>query len=205
MTNKRTKALMYSMSAAMAAGALLTCPRPAAAQEGDDYYQSKSWLPFTTNGYVGAGVGRARYKGDCTPLLTCDDRDTTWKAYVGGRVYNIVGVELSYLDLGNVDRNGGSASAKVADASLILNAPLGRFFGVFARGGGGYAWTRTSSAIPGFDTGRRSDFDWGYGAGVNVNFTRNWTLRGEWQRQQVRFTNEREDIDLWTAGLNYRF
>lgn len=89
--------------------------------------------------------------------------------------------------------------------SLILNAPLGRFVGVFARGGGGYAWTRTNSDVPGVDTGRERDFNWGYRAGVNLNLSRNWTVRGEWQRQQVKFTTGRTDLDMWAAGAAYKF
>lgn len=191
----------------LAVAGLFALPPAAFAQEnGDAFYDGKSWLPFTTNGYIGAGVGQSKFPGSsCVPLLTCDQHDTALKAYIGGRVYNIVGIELSYLDFGRIDRNGGSARANVANASLILNAPLGRYVGVFARGGGGYAWTRTRSDLPGVDTGNRHNFDWGYGAGVNVNLNRHWTLRGEWERQQVHFTTGREDLDMWTAGANYKF
>lgn len=186
--------------------ALMAVPLASLAQEDPDaYYQGKSWLPFTTNGYVGFGVGQSKFPDNCLPLLACDQHDTALKAYLGGRLYNILGIEISYLDFGRIDRNGGSARANAATANLVLNAPLGRYVGVFAKGGGGYAWTRTRSDVPGVDAGNRHNFDWGYGAGVNVNLTRHWTLRGEWERQQVHFTTGREDLDMWTAGANYKF
>jgi opacity protein-like surface antigen len=159
----------------------------------------------TTTSYIGAGVGRSHDSADaCLPLLECETHDTALKAYAGSRVNDIVGLELSYVDFGQVHRNDGTARAVGADLSLILNAPISQWFSVFAKGGGMYAWTHTDSnlAVP---TGADRGSNWGFGGGLTASFTPNWALRGDWERHRIPFVTGTEQVDLWTAGVRYRF
>jgi len=159
----------------------------------------------TTTGYAGAGVGQSQYSTDaCLPLLECETHATGFKAYAGSRVNDIVGLELSYVDFGQVHRNDGTARAVGADLSLILNAPIGQWFSVFAKGGGMYAWTRTDSDLEA-PTGSDRGSNWGFGGGVTASLSQNWALRGEWERHRIPFVSGTERVDLWTAGVRYKF
>jgi opacity protein-like surface antigen len=161
---------------------------------------------FNHTGYFGVGVGQSKYSSDsCAALLECETQDSAYKIYVGGRAYNILGLELAFLDFGRVHRNDGSARAQAGDLSLVLNAPLGDYFAVFAKGGGTYAWTRTRSDVPLVATGNDEGFDWGFGGGVSANFSPNWAVRAEWERHRLPFAGVSERVDMWSAGLRYKF
>jgi len=188
---------------------LLVVGIPAAAMAqtatGDTSSSSSSWLPFTTDGYVGVGAGQSHYAKDCAPLLECNGDDVAYKAYVGGRLWNILGLEAAYVNMGQVERNAGTASAQGVDLNLVANIPLSRYFGVFGEGGPSYLWTRTHSALPLYPTGRDDDFNWDWGGGVDANVTSHFTVRAEWQQHHASFTDGGEKLDMWTGGVNYRF
>lgn len=65
-----------------------------------------SWIPFTTHGYVGASVGESRFDIDCPSGFSCDRKGTGFKVFTGGRFHDIVGLELSLLEMGEADRAG---------------------------------------------------------------------------------------------------
>ena len=197
--------MLRTKSCLLAAAAALAMPFAAGAQAPAED-GSASWLPFTTSGYVGAGVGQSNFRGDCTAVFQCDDHDTAFRVYTGGRIQSIIGLEVAYVDWGGVTRNDGSERAHGANASLVLAAPLGKYFSVFARGGTTYAWTHTRSDLPFVATGSESGFGLAYGAGAELNASPHWSFRGDWGRDRLRFAgDERRDVDVWTAGVSYRF
>ena len=40
---------------------------------------------------------------------------------------------------------------------------------------------------------------------MNLNFTPNWAVDPRWERHRMDFAGGGENLDLWSAGLNYRF
>jgi opacity protein-like surface antigen len=48
-------------------------------------------------------------------------------------------------------------------------------------------------------------FDWGYGGGAAIHVTQSWALRGEWERHRLPFVGGSQNVDLWTAGIQYKF
>jgi hypothetical protein len=66
-----------------------------------------SIIPFTTHGYVGASLGESKYDINCASGFSCDRKGTGFKIFTGGRVRDIIGLEVSVLEMGKAVRAGG--------------------------------------------------------------------------------------------------
>ena len=170
-----------------------------------DATQKRSWLPLTSNGYVGISGGQVNYDLNCVSGYSCDDTTTGFKLFTGGKLWNVVGLELSYLELGKGHRAGGDIRARGIDLSLIGNLPINQGFSVFGKVGSTYGWTRTSASAPGISSGKERGFGLSYGAGLNYDFASNWGVRAEWERHRFDFVGANKDTDLFSVGVTYRF
>ena len=170
-------------------------------------YQQDFW------NYIGATVGSSDYDVDCVAGFSCDRRDVGFKVFAGGKLYNVLGLELGYVHLGSGDIAGGHTTAHGANLSLVLGIPFYDRFGVNAKVGTTYGWTRTNVAVDCASFGgcgyeRRNESGWGlsYGLGATYAFTRNTELRIDWDRYRFDFAGSGgSDVDLVSAGLNFRF
>ena len=81
--------------------------------QGNAYDSSRpSWIPYTNNGYIGLNVGRSNYGTGCGGFaLRCQDSSTSGHLHLGGYFNPYLGLELGYLDMGNIDRAGGRTDA----------------------------------------------------------------------------------------------
>ena len=158
-------------------------------------------------GYVGASAGESKFDNNCgrTDIFACDQRDTAWKVYAGGKTGDIVGLEAGYTDFGRVQASGGETRAWAATLALTAGVPIDRF-SVFGKLGGLYGRTNVS-ADPStlFDTGHKSGWGWTYGVGGTFAFTQNIALRVDWDRYRMDFVGGRQDMDMASAGLQFRF
>ena len=156
---------------------------------------------------LGVGVGASKFHSDCAGNFTCDNRDTAWKVFAGGRFNRYFGMEFGYNDFGKVDQNGGRTKAFAANLSLVAALPIGDRFDVFAKGGGAYGRTDVSSdASLGLAGGTKSNFEGTYGVGASYAITRNWMVRADWDRFNLDFVGQgKHDVDTATASLQYRF
>ncbi len=179
-----------------------TTPLQRASSDADNRY---SLIPFTTHGYVGASIGESKYDIDCASGFSCDRKGTGFKIFTGGRFHDIVGLELSVLDMGKASRAGGDTWARGLNLSAIGNLPINDRFSVFGRLGGTYGWTKTESSSTSLQSGKDQGIGLGYGGGINFNLSANWGLRAEWERHRFEFINTKDDIDLFTIGFNYKF
>ena len=166
---------------------------------------AQSWIPFTTNGYVGISAGRVSYDLNCVPGFSCDDTGTGFKLFTGGKLWNVVGLEFSYFEFGKVDNAGGTTRARGIDLSLVGNLPLTERFSLFGKVGSTYAQTRVSASAPSVAFGKERGFGLSYGAGLNYDFATNWGVRAEWERHRLDFIGSNKDVDLVSVGVNYRF
>lgn len=163
----------------------------------------QSWLPYTSYGYVGGAIGRSDYEQDSC-LLFCDDRATGFKVFTGGQVNQWFGVELAYVNLGEVDRNGGDIRAQGLNLNLVGTVPLGSQFKVFGKLGTIYGYTRTR-APAGQPAGHEDSFRLAYGLGVQADINRNWAVRGDWDRYRFEYPGRKDDADLYSIGVVYKF
>lgn len=207
--------------------------------------------------YIGAGAGLSIYQDwmsqdDITSLKNdfasslgivnfngsesaeSEDRTAGFKFFGGYRFNENVAVELSYVDMGEVDANS-SASGTFYDASnnaydgdvfasskasvdaftldAILSYPIASFAELFAKGGVYTADTtlelnaNTSLTTVSFNDSI-TDNSTGLHIGVGANFrvTDAFGLRAEWERlDNVEANNGESDVDLFSASVIYSF
>jgi opacity protein-like surface antigen len=168
-----------------------------------------SFVPYTTQGYIGLNVGRPDWNLGCADplgLYKCDDPSSRTDLYTGGLINEWLGAEIGYTNEGSYDRAGGRARAEGIKANLVVRVPMGAF-NVFAKGGTIYGRTKVSAAaLSGVPTGKDSGWGVSWGAGVGYDFTPNVGAVLEWSRNEYRFKGVgREDVDSTNLGLVYRF
>lgn len=165
----------------------------------------QSWIPGTSYGYVGAGVGQSNFDINCAPGFSCDDTDTGFKIFTGGKFSRVFGIEAAYVNLGKANANGGGSKAQGFNVSLIGNLPIGDMFNVYAKVGGIYGWTDSSASAPGVGTGDRHGLNPSYGAGVQFDLTRNWAVQGDWDHYRFDYADRNDDVQLYSLNLVYKF
>lgn len=204
--------MKFAKTCSAAAGALaLAAALPSFAQDygrwddADGASRPRSFIPYTSYGYVGANVGQSDYElGGCAPGTSCEGQDTGFKIYTGGQINRIFGVELSYVDLGTVGRNNGDTWARGVNIGALANLPIGPV-NVFGKVGGIFAWTNSSSPVAGAPNGKERDFNISYGAGLQYDFNRSWAVRADWDVYRVQFVDGRDHVSLYSIGAVYKY
>jgi OOP family OmpA-OmpF porin len=193
----RNKSIVVVLGLAAAALAL-----PAAAQ---------MRMPSMSSAYVGGSIGQSKFKIECDPGFTCDDKDTAFRLFGGFKFSPNISAELGYADLGKSKISGFGVSAELKatawDLSALLAWPVSNEFSIFGRLGGYRSEAKFGGAASGSKTG--TGVTWGLGAQYDV--TRNLGVRGEWQRyskvkaQETGGTEDKGDIDALSVGVVWRF
>jgi len=180
----------------------------------------------------GAGLGAVNFDG----TQSADSEDTAfgYKLFGGYSFYKNFAVELSYIDMGEVEANSRSSGTfyDAADNSLDgdlyataranvnaftldikLDIPITSFAVVMIKGGAYSADTELNITAGGSispenysssKTERSTDIH--YGLGINFRITDNIGLRAEWERlDNVEANGGKNDVDLLSAGLVYGF
>jgi OOP family OmpA-OmpF porin len=158
-------------------------------------------------GYAGVQGGQSKFRADCGRIFDCDRKDSAWRVYGGGNFNSAIGLELGYTDFGRMRSFGGDTEARAADLSLTAGLPLfGDRFSIFAKGGGAYSRTEVSASPTAFvSTGSKSGWGTKWGVGAALAFTRNLQARVDWDRYKLDFANGDRDVDLLSAGIQFRF
>jgi OOP family OmpA-OmpF porin len=163
----------------------------------------KSWLPFTSSGYWGFNLGTPDYEKNCQPGFSCSDPDVGGKIYTGGQFNKWLGMELGYVNFGELERNGGDTKAHGVNLSVVGTVPMGTVVSAFAKVGTTYGWTKTEGVIG--RTGKADDFGLSYGAGLGFNLSAQTQLLVEWDRHNLKFADRDSDVDMYSVGLKFRF
>ncbi|HYC38786.1 MAG TPA: outer membrane beta-barrel protein [Usitatibacter sp.] len=161
-------------------------------------------------GYIGASAGESKFRSDCNRTITqfeCDRKDTGFKIYSGGKINEIIGLEVGYTDFGRIRAGASEVEAWAIPLTLTVGVPIGERFNVFAKGGGLYARTDVRVDIDDSISARRDRDGWGwtYGAGATFAITPNIQVRADWDRHKLDFVGGRRDVDMLSAGLQFRF
>ncbi|HVY07932.1 MAG TPA: outer membrane beta-barrel protein [Burkholderiales bacterium] len=164
----------------------------------------KSWIPGTSYGYVGIGVGPSDYELSCGPAFGCDETAVGLKVFTGGKFSRYLGVEAQYVFLGKGEANGGDTKAQGIDLSLVAGVPIGESFNIFGKVGGIYGWTRTSAVAPAA-SGNESGFNLSYGAGASYDINRNWAVQGDWDHYRFDYNDRNADAQLYSVSIVYKF
>ena len=169
--------------------------------------QSASWVPYTTNGYVGLNMGWPEYKLPCSAAFGCDDPDASFHIYTGGSYNELFGIEFGYLYMGKADRQGGTTRGHGLNLSLVGALPVAQSLKLFGKVGTTYGRTSVSadpaSAEP---VGDEDGFGWSYGFGASYDLTPQWSLLAQWDRHEMKFAGRgRQDVDAASLGVKFKF
>jgi len=177
---------------------------------GGAFAQEPTHVPWQGDfwGSLGVSGGESKFRNDChdADVFHCDHRDSAWKAYATGQFNRNLGLEFGYTDFGKVAASGGDTKAWAANISLIAGVPIGARWDIFAKGGGIYGRTDVS-ADPStlFDTGHKSGWGYTYGVGASFAITPQWAIRADWDRYNLDFVGGSKDVDMASAGVQFRF
>ena len=164
--------------------------------------------------FVGLSAGTSRSDIDCTGALTCDRSGTAWKLYGGQMFHPNFGAQAEIVRLGRVRFSGSLADSTVARGEL-KGEGIGLYGLAVAREGiwsvfgkAGLLTSRMSGTVRVADLGtsqRETHTHFGWGAGVGVDWTKNFGARLEYERLRSRLQGESVDVDQVTAGIVARF
>lgn len=168
-------------------------------------------------GYIGASIGQSDFKIDCTGLTSCDKKDTAYKLYGGYMVLPYLGVEAGWTELGKATGSGVfdfdttpiSGTGELKSRGFFLAGIAAAQFGeasVFGKLGVASLKTKlTISALGASDSESKTSTNLYYGLGAGYEFTKNFGARIEWERFRIKYVDEKDDVDLLSAGVVYRF
>ena len=167
---------------------------------------SSGWAPGGGRTAIGLNVGRSNFHAPCGTVYACDDSDRYWTLYGRTMVTDYWGSEVAYLDMGQMDRGGGTTRARGLNVSLIGRVPIAPSFGAFGKLGAMYGRTRTTTAA-GADiaSGKDNGFGLTLGAGLSWDLTPQVSAVLEWDRYNFHFQGGRDAVTAASLGLQYRF
>jgi len=149
--------------------------------------------------YVGASVGNTRYRGPDIGGLSTDRTSNGGKIYGGFGFTPNIAVEAGYADVGKASSAADSLRGHGVFVDLVGSVPIGQSFSALARVGMFNGHTSAGSGAS--DSGT----DAKYGLGLQYDFTKQAGLRGEWERYRFKAFGEKENADMYSIGLNYKF
>ncbi len=194
---------------------------------------SSSALADDSGWYVGANVGQSEAKIDdaritsgllagglTTTSIAEDESDLGYKLFGGYQFTRYVALEAGYFDLGKFNFTAttvplGSLSGSIKVKGLNVDAvgllPIGDRFSAFGRVGVIYADANDSfsgsgsvNVLDSSPSERATNYK--FGLGLQYDFTASLGMRAEAERYRIDDAIGNEgDIDLYSAGLVYRF
>jgi OOP family OmpA-OmpF porin len=184
--------------------AALACLSFALGAQAQSSRTGSSMIPYTTSSYIGLNVGSSDYHAGCAPGLSCDDTETAAKIFVGGMFNDMVGLELGYVHLGEVDRNGGVVRAHGVNISLVGQVPMSSPVLLVGRVGTIYGRTKNESTAPGY-SGTGTAWKPAWGVGVGYRFNPQWAVMLDWDQYRFDFPNGSDRVDSLTLGVRASF
>jgi OOP family OmpA-OmpF porin len=173
-------------------------------------------------GYVGASAGGSQFRRACDGVpVSCDDKDTAARVFVGSQFGRGGALELGYADLGKAQASGVVSGASVrADAKVtawdvvaVALHPVSERLSLLGKLGLYQAETKVSgsAALAGFSASASAgDSNTGltFGLGAMYDFTRHIAARAEWQRYHGvggENTGGRSNVDFFSIGALVKF
>lgn len=161
---------------------------------------------------VGLDLGRVEAKKFCNNITKCDNADNTAKAHVGFQFNPNLGVEVGYVSFGTIFKNNDSAAAATQKASAYTASAVGTInftdmVGIYGRAGAARYDTKNSGTVSGVPVKDEDGVSPFFGAGVKVNLTDNFAIRGEYQLYSdiSKLDGKKDDLQALFAGVVFSF
>ena len=172
-------------------------------------------------GFIGGSIGQSDIDDEITSGLingsqSVDGKDTAWKIFGGVMFNRHFGLEVAYVDLGELSYSGtftdafgtapvtgGKVEVWGFNISAIGALPVTEQFSVFGKLGL-FFWEAEANDTTGGRPFSATDdgADLSFGVGLSFNFTRNLGVRAEWEM----FDKVSDaDASLISVGLFWRF
>lgn len=160
-----------------------------------------------------------------TATSTLSENDTGFKLFAGYQFNKNLAVEGGYVDLGKpIELNSvvtvpvaGTVNATIKNSGWNLDVvgilPINDAFSAFAKVGLYYSKTTADISAAGGGgaaaySASASETNPKFGLGANYAFTKNVSVRAEWERYKnlgdTNTTGE-GDVDLWSIGVAFKF
>jgi OOP family OmpA-OmpF porin len=199
----------FKFSSLVLATAALTLGASAQAQSTSSSGGLGGFQMYTPGtGYVGISAGRSYFDlGSGIGAFNTDDKGSAYSIY-GGSFFNPnFGLELAYIDFGDISRGGGTSEAYGANLSLVGRIPVGQAFSLTGRLGSTYGRTEVSSvAASGITAGKESGFGFSYGIGAEYAFNQNLSAVVRYDEHDLKYIGSgRDSVGVASIGLKYRF
>ncbi|HZE60270.1 MAG TPA: porin family protein [Burkholderiales bacterium] len=189
------KAIKFLLPGAIAGAISLAAPALA---------QDSTASTIASHIYVGANAGQGHWRSICANSASCDDTASTLGVFAGYQINRIFSVEGAFRNYGEskspsatIKGKGWEASGLAAwpiVGSLSVYGRLGMYRGVL-KGDGTLTGTKESTNGP------------TYGAGLQIEVSKNVALRGEWQGYSGLggSTLPKGDLNVVTVGALWQF
>jgi OmpA-OmpF porin, OOP family len=165
--------------------------------------------------YLGLAAGGSKFEIDCSGTTRCDKTSGAYKLIGGVQASENLAIEMAYHVQGTsrfegVDASAGAITGEYRGRGLglfgVVMAPYGRRFGLFGKLGvvnAKVTLEAQSSAGEASRSERHTNVAWGVGAGYDL--TDSVSARVEFERARVKFLGARNDVDMVTLAVLYRF
>ncbi len=165
--------------------------------------------PAAGRSFLDLSVGHSSYGTSCGSVagMTCSRGTTSYSLTGGNMLTENLGVQLTAMNLGKVDRAGGSVIARGVNLSAVGRLPLAGSFAVEAKVGPTYGVTRVSAPeVAGIPSGRDSGFGLGYGVALQADVARGLHGSIGWEQHDFHFVGQgRSEVRNVTLALGYTF
>lgn len=194
-TTFRKSLLTMGLISAFTAGTALAADTPQAFEynksSATNYVASRTTSGdlFSKGYYVGGSIGQSEATSYCDGASGCEDNDTAWKVFGGMQVMDMLSVEGSYLNLGDIRKDGQNSDVSAFAAYGVGTLPVTQKFDVFAKLGGA-RWTSENT------DGKETGFGIAYGLGAKMMLNPTTKLRAEWETIKGVETSKSEESDV---------
>lgn len=138
--------------------------------------------------YAGAEYGLGRVNDS-----DFEDEDSAVKIFVGGKFNPYIGLEGAYNDFGKSENNGNSSEVTGSTLALMGIWPVSDNFELFVKGG--QLWWRDKINVLAFEDTVTGNENF-YGLGANFYVNEMWSVRAEWERYEVKLTDDEVGVDI---------
>lgn len=169
--------------------------------------EGTSWLPFTSRGYVGVGVGRSDFHSDCGAAgFPCRAARPSLHLYTGGMFGDVLGLEAGYRFLGRAERGGGRTEVQALGLSLVGRLPVGPL-SLFAKAGVAYGRSQVSASTASLlATGSARGWGGTWGAGAAWELRPDSALVLEWASLELPMAGVgKQSIENTSIGFVHHF
>ncbi len=153
---------------------------------------------FNKGYYLGGAIGQSEATTYCNGASGCEDSDSAWKIFGGYKILDKVSIEGTYLNLGDIRKDGQNSDVSAFAAYGVGTLPVTERFDAFAKIGGAY-WKSENT------DGSQSGFGLAYGVGAKMTLNETTKIRAEWEKVTDVDTSGTEDSDINMLSIGVEF